>query len=237
MPALPFYIPLLFFLTAAATLLLFDRAVIHSQALPGKKAGSVFLAMIAWLAIQAALAVNHVYSADTRSLPPKIVLFGIAPPVLVLILLFATKSGRRFIDRLPLLRLTWLHAIRIPVEIVLLLLFIHQAVPQLMTFEGRNFDILAGLTAPFIAYYGVKKASLHRRLILAWNFISLALLLNIVIHAFLSAPSPLQRLAFDRPNIAILHFPFSWLPTFIVPVVLFSHLAAIRQLIRRQSSD
>jgi len=37
-------------------------------------------------------------------------------------------------------------------------------------------------------------------------------------------------LAFDQPNIAVLYFPFSWLPTYVVPVVLFCHLAALRKL-------
>ena len=103
-----------------------------------------------------------------------------------------------------------------------------------MTFEGRNFDILAGITAPIIAYFGLTKTTLSRQTILLWNFICLALLLNIVINALLSAPSPIQKFAFDQPNIAILNFPFSWLPTFIVPIVLFGHLTSIRQLFKQK---
>ncbi|HVF96549.1 MAG TPA: hypothetical protein VM871_04480, partial [Flavisolibacter sp.] len=38
--------------------------------------------------------------------------------------------------------------------------------------------------------------------------------------------------AFDQPNIAVLYFPFIWLPSFIVPVVLLSHLVCIRQLLK-----
>ena len=105
-----------------------------------------------------------------------------------------------------------------------------------MTFEGRNFDIIAGITAPLIAYFGFTIEKLSRQIILVWNFICLGLLINIVATALLSAPSPLQKLAFDQPNIAILNFPFSWLPTFIVPVVLFGHLVSIRQLTRRQTT-
>jgi hypothetical protein len=66
---------------------------------------------------------------------------------------------------------------------------------------------------------------------LVWNFICLGLLFNIVVHAVLSAPLPFQQLAFDQPNVAILYFPYVWLPAFIVPVVLLSHLVAIRKLI------
>jgi hypothetical protein len=100
-----------------------------------------------------------------------------------------------------------------------------------MTFTGRNFDILAGLSAPIVAYFVFTKKLWTTKVILVWNFISLGLLINIVINALLSAPSPFQQFAFNQPNIAILYFPFSWLPTFIVPVVLFCQIASIRQLL------
>ncbi|MEO6499519.1 MAG: hypothetical protein ABIN95_10915 [Mucilaginibacter sp.] len=69
---------------------------------------------------------------------------------------------------------------------------------------------------------------------LLWNFICLALLLNVVAHALLSAPFRFQQMAFEQPNVAILYFPFIWLPGFIVPAVLLCHLSAIRQLIMRK---
>jgi len=67
-----------------------------------------------------------------------------------------------------------------------------------------------------------------------WNVMALALLLNIVINALLSAPFPFQQFAFDQPNIAILYFPFVWLPSFIVVTVLFSHLVSLRKLIKNK---
>ena len=99
-------------------------------------------------------------------------------------------------------------------------------------FAGGNFDILSGLSAPVLFYMGFAKKRVHVRLLLIWNFICLGLLINIVVHAILSAPFPFQQLAFDQPNIAILYFPYVWLPGFIVPLVLLSHLAAIRQLVK-----
>ena len=141
-----------------------------------------------------------------------------------------SPSGKRLINTLSLKKLTYLHIIRIPVEIGLYYLFLEKAIPQSMTFDGQNFDVIAGITAPFVAYYSDK---IGRKGLLIWNFVCLALLLNIVVTAFLSAPSPFQQLAFDQPNIAILYFPFSWLPTFIVPVVLFAHLASIRKLLKQ----
>lgn len=231
---LPKYISLIFVLTTIATLLLFYWAVKKSTVITtSKKANTIFFGLIIWLVIQSVLTLKDVYQPDTTSIPPKIVLFGVLPGILTIIILFATRKGRQFTDSLPLVNITWLHTVRIPVELVLWWLFLHKTIPQLMTFEGRNFDILAGITAPFIAYFGLTKGKLSRQIILVWNFVCLALLLNIVVNAFLSTPSPLQQFAFDQPNIAIFNFPFSWLPAFIVPVVLFAQLASIRQLIKR----
>lgn len=233
---LPTYIILTFALTTVLTLVLFIWTMKNATSEETqKKSVIVFFGLAVWLALQAVLTMNNMYNTDTNSFPPKIVLFGILPPILIIIILFSTAKGRLFIDTLPLKNLTYLNIVRIPVEIVLFWLFINNAIPELMTFEGRNFDIIAGITAPFIAYFGLTKQKTNRQLLLIWNVICLALLMNIVVNALLSAPSPIQQFAFEQPNIAILNFPVSWLPTFIVPIVLFGHLVSIRQLLRQKT--
>jgi hypothetical protein len=153
------------------------------------------------------------------------------PPMLLIVLLFFTKRGKQFIDGLDIKILTLLHVIRVPVEITLFWLFSHKAVPVEMTFEGRNFDILCGITAPFVYYFGYVKGVLNKTTIIAWNIACVLLLANTVVTAVLSAPSPFQRFGFDQPNIALFHFPFVWLPSCLVPIVFLANLAAIRKLI------
>lgn len=229
---LPPYILVTFGVTAVATLFLFILTVRHSTSeVIRKRSTPITIGLIVWLILQAVLTLNNIYNTNLQSLPPKIMLFGILPPLFVIILLFASSEGRQFIDGLPLRNITYLNIIRIPVEIVLFWLFINKAIPELMTFEGRNFDIFAGISAPVIAYLAFTKKKISRNGLLIWNFICLGLLLNIVINALLSVPSPVQKFAFEQPNTAILNFPFSWLPTFIVPIVLFGHLVSIRQLL------
>jgi hypothetical protein len=135
-----------------------------------------------------------------------------------------------FISRLNLKTLTLIQIIRIPVEIVLYGLYLNRAIPQLMTFEGRNPDILIGITAPILAWFCFKGDKYRKRILIAWNVLGLAFLLNIVLNAALSIPGPTQQFAFEQPNIAVLHFPFTWLPTVIVPIVLFCHLASLKKL-------
>ncbi len=224
---LPSYIPILFILTTVATLAILYIAIKQSP-ISNTKGTIISTGLVAWLILQAVLSINGVYE-DSISMPPKFSL-AIFPPLLTIIILFTTLSGRKFIDSLPLSTLTWLNTVRIAVEIGLYWLFIHKTIPQLMTFEGRNFDIFSGITAPLIAWLGFVKNKLPKRAILAWNIICLLLVLNIVTHGILSVPTPFQQFAFDQPNIAVLYFPFVWLPAFIVPVVIFTHLVSIRRL-------
>lgn len=174
------------------------------------------------------------FYADTTTIPPRFPL-GILPAVMVILLLFILPAGRRWMDSLDLKWLTLLHIVRIPVELVLLWLHLAAWIPVEMTFEGRNFDILSGITAPIVFYFGFVRKRFGRGFLLAWNIVCLLLLFNIVGHAILAFPSPFQQLAFDMPNRGVLHFPYNWLPNVVVPLVLLSHLASIRALLRKPS--
>lgn len=220
MQHLPFYIPAVFIATTLLTFFFIAKAFNFS-----KKA---ILIIAAWLLLQAIVASSGFYNHLT-AMPPRILL-AIVPPFGIIAILLSTTSGRRIIDTLPADVLTLLHVVRIPVEIVLYWLFMHKTIPGIMTFEGRNFDILSGVTAPVVYYYGFVQKKMRSRYIIVWNMICLALLFNIVITAILSAPFPFQQFAFDQPNIAVLYAPYIWLPCFIVPVVLFSHITVIRQI-------
>ena len=113
---------------------------------------------------------------------------------------------------------------------VLFYVYLDGLIPVLMTFQGYNFDIVSGITAPLVYYLVFIKKSISNKGLLAWNFIGLALLINILAIAVLSAPTPFQKLAFEQPNLGVMYFPFVWLPAVIVPIVLFSHLMAIKKL-------
>ena len=221
METLPAYISIILGLTTILAVGLFYKATNHSRV--------TLIILLLWLALQTVIGLSGFYT-QTDTIPPRFLLL-VLPPILLIIGLFATSSGRQYIDSLDVKTLTILHTIRIPVEIVLFWLFVNKTVPELMTFEGRNVDILSGLTAPIIFYFGFLKKNLKTNVILTWNFICLGLLINIVVNAVFSTPFPFQKFAFDQPKIAVLYFPFNWLPSCVVPLVLFSHLVAIRQLI------
>ncbi len=226
---LPGYVSIIFILTTFLTVGIFLYAIKRGAftSTPTK-----FLSFLLpfWLIFQATLAVGGFY-LKTEGFPPRLMLFALFPALgaIILLFIFARKD---FIERLPLRTLTYLHVIRIPVELVLFWLFQAGQVPQLMTFEGRNFDILAGITAPFVAWLAFRGGKTNRPLLVVWNLAALGLLLNIITNAVLSFPFALQQFAFDQPNRGVLYFPFVWLPSTIVPIVLFCHLTSLWQLFR-----
>jgi len=193
------------------------------------KSKAFLIIIVVWMVLQVVIAQTGFY-ANTTAVPPRL-MFQLIPTVIFMLVMFLTRAGKSFIDRLDIKQLTLIHTIRIPVEIVLYYLFLAKTIPQIMTFEGRNFDILAGLTAPLVFYFGFVKNKISRKGILIWNLVSLGLLINIVSIAVLSVNSPFQQFAFNESKAALANFPFNWLPSVVVPIVLFSHLASIRQLI------
>jgi hypothetical protein len=220
--SLPYYVPIVFILITIITVLRFFKAAGDSR--------PTIAILAAWLLIQGLLSFSGFY-LDTSSFPPRFLLV-LGPPLILIIILFLTEKGRAYTDKLDLESMTYLHSIRIPVEIVLYWLYMSDQVPELMTFEGRNFDILSGISAPVIAYICFKDKSPKYKLLLAWNIVCMCLLFNIVINALLSAPLPFQQFAFDQPNVAVFYFPFVWLPCCVVPIVLLCHLASIRSILK-----
>jgi hypothetical protein len=220
--ALPSLVVPAFAATTAVTILLFRFASGSRRALA---------LLCGWAAVQTLVANTGFYAAtDTE---PQRMALALGPPLLAIAALFVTRAGRAFLDRINLRWLILVHVVRIPVELVLHALFVAGLVPQVMTFEGRNFDIVSGLTAPLVAVAGFHRGQPRRGLLLAWNISCLVLVLNVVAHGILSVPGPLQQFGFEQPNVGLLRAPFVWLPSLIVPVVILSHLAAIRQLRRR----
>ena len=217
----PFYVDLLFVVIVVTTLYLLFIASRRSKVL--------LLVCLGYLLLQCAISISGFY-ANTLAMPPRFPLL-VLPSVIVIVWLFVSRKGKAFIDSFDLRMLTQLHIVRALVEVVLWRLMIETYIPKSMTFEGQNFDILSGISAPIVAYFAFHKSPIKRTLLIVWNVICLALVLNVVITGVLSAPSQFQKFAFDQPNIAVLYFPYSLLPGFVVPVVIFSHLASLRRLL------
>lgn len=159
----------------------------------------------------------------------------VLPAIIFLSFLFLTHISKQVkIVQIKPQYLTLIHTIRIPVELGLYSLYLDKKVPVIMTFEGWNYDILFAISA-FIMWFiiYVLKFTINKKLIIAWNIIGLIFVAIIVTIAILASPLPIQQLAFDQPNIAVLELPFCFLPTCIVPLVVVSHVMSLKHLMRK----
>lgn len=225
----PAYVSITFIVTTFLTIGFLFHAI-KKSVLDTFAAKLVVAAIAFWIFFTAILALGGFYLETSGNPPP----FVTAPlPALFFIGILFVFFRKSFIEKLPLKTLTLLQTIRIPVEIVLWWLFLSKQVPQIMTFEGWNFDILAGLTAPVIYLAAFRGDKLNRALLLIWNIICLLLVSNIVAIAIFSLPTAFQRFGLDQPNVAVLNFPYIWLPAMVVPIVMFAHLASIWQLVKK----
>ncbi len=188
----------------------------------GRAAGAgAGLLIVGWLVVTAYLS-THGYLSDFRVLPPTVArLTGLT--FIVTLVLALSPVGRRFVAAVPWRWVVGYQSFRVIVEVMLWRLSLAGLVPLAMTFFGRNFDFLTGVTA---LWFSILMSRPNLLLLRLWALIGLALLINVVIIANLSFPTPYE--IFAPPFGMVASSPLIWLPTFLVPAALFGHVALLR---------
>lgn len=177
---------------------------------------------VAWLALIGGTSYSG-FLQDTDAMPPRILLV-LLPSLLAMVLLYKALPSHTANPKY----LLGIHALRLPIEVVLHQLYLQGKIPKLMTYSGWNFDILMGISAlGLLLYVWLGNKQISPTVFKFWNLAGLAFLLWIVGLAVLAAPLPIQQLAFEQPNIAILEFPFTYLPAIVVPIVFMAHLHGV----------
>ena len=102
--------------------------------------------------------------------------------------------------------------------------------PVQMTYEGLNFDIFVGSTAPAMAWL-VWRGKVGSYAIWAWNALGLVLLANAVVVAALSMPTEFRVFTNEPTSAFATYAPYVWLPTVLAPAALVGHLLVLRWLL------
>lgn len=186
--------------------------------------------LCAWMLLSSVLALSG-FLQNFQNLPPRFVLVFI-PPLFLMVFLLRSPRISALLHKVPAHWLVYAQSFRIPMEICLWLLFLGGHIPVQMSFEGRNFDVLAGITAIPAGYLIQKYGGKNKKLILTWNILGLLLLCNIVTIALLSTPSRLRLFMNDPANTIIAHFPYVLLPAFVVPFAYFLHAFSIKKALQ-----
>jgi len=148
---------------------------------------------------------------------------------IVTVLATSSRLGERLAS-LPLTALVGFQVFRVPVELLLHRLAVEGVIPVEMSYAGRNFDIVSGLTGGALGLWLLCGRKVSRGTLLAWNVLGLALLANIVTVAVLATPTPFRVFSDGPPNLLPSTVPYVWLPTFLVQLALAGHLLVFRRL-------
>jgi hypothetical protein len=183
----------------------------------------------AWMAISALAAASGILRQWNATPPP---LVGLVIGIVTLASLSAfTSYGRRLVEGLALAELIAFQAFRLPLELLMHRALVEGVMPEVMSYTGRNFDILTGLTAAVLAPL-VASGRAGRGIVLAWNLAGFVLLLNIVVVSILATPR-FGYFGADQFNVWVTYPPFVWLPAVMVLVALGGHLLIFRALSTR----
>lgn len=184
----------------------------------------VVLIFMAWVAAFMTLSYQGIFT-DFSSFPPKLMVVPFAPLIAVIALSY-TGVFKAVILHIPQHWLVGFQSFRVLVEIILWAMFAKGILPEQMTFEGRNFDILVGLLAPIASWIFYKNGGKCAWL---WNVFGLVLLINIVGIAILSMPTPIRVFYNDPPNTIVATFPYISIPGIYVPVAYTLHIFSLRK--------
>lgn len=187
--------------------------------------GVLVLVLVFWLLVPAALASQGALDRYTPLPAPGLVLIFVI--TLGTVGLALSPFGARLAAGVPLWGLVGFQAFRVPLEWLLHQLYSEGWLPIQMTYAGRNFDIVTGLLAMVLGFW-LWKGRRAGWVVVAWNILGMALLINIVTIAILSTPIPFRYFMNEPPNLLPSTFPWVWVPTFLVQAALFGHLLVFR---------
>jgi hypothetical protein len=176
---------------------------------------SIVVRLILWTWVGGAVVAGHFLVL--QSLPPaavQAILFGLT--TLVLFGYFRIAAVRAWIDALELRSIVLLHVTRF-VGIAFLVLYHRGRLPYAFAVPGGIGDIVVATFALPVALAPLSGTT-RLRAISIWNVVGLIDILLVVLTAIrlnLADPTQLRELT---------HLPLSLLPTFLVPLIIASHI-------------
>jgi hypothetical protein len=180
-----------------------------------------------WLWLGAAIAAGHFLVL--QKIPP------IAVPAIILgltasllIAYFRIAPLRAWVDSIDLRTLVLLHVTRF-VGVYFLVLYQRGQLPRAFAIPGGIGDIVVATMALPVALAPLVE-SLRQRAIVIWNvvgFVDILLLLITASRIHISDPSQLRELT---------HLPLSLLPTFLVPLIVATHIVIFVRTARSQNA-
>jgi hypothetical protein len=142
-------------------------------------------AVLAWLLATAIVAASGALRRFDAT-PPPIALLALAVGVIG-IAVPCSSLGTLLVRGLPLWALVGFQVFRFPLELLMHRTYVEGLMPVQMSYSGRNYDIVSGITAGVLAVW-LGRGRAPRWVVASWNILAFVLLVNIVTVAVVSTP-------------------------------------------------
>jgi len=181
---------------------------------------------VAWLAVATVLGATGVLTALRPPAPP-LVLFGLAAAVLG-----TAWRSRSFRAWLSAVDIRWLVALHLTRFVGFYFLYLHARgqLPYAFAVPGGWGDVAVASLAVPLLLAGPPVPGWRRVAYTAWNVAGLVDILFVVMTAARLGAADADSMA------ALLRLPLSLLPTFLVPLIIASHVIIGLRLARREAS-
>jgi hypothetical protein len=189
---------------------------------------------LAWFFVTLFLAWLGFYRGSPSRIPT--IQYGVFLPIIAgVILLWRWPLLRSVVESMPQPWIVGIQLYRV-LGSIFLVLYAAGRMPEAFAWPAGVGDILVGLFAPITAIAYARGWRGSAGLLRAWNLFGIADLVVALTTGFLTSPSPLQLLAFDKPNQLISEFPVVMIPVFLVPLSILLHLVSLQKL-RRTNTE
>ncbi|HLE24696.1 MAG TPA: hypothetical protein VI935_03490 [Thermodesulfobacteriota bacterium] len=185
----------------------------------------IIIAVITWLLL--ALVVGKYRLLATFAPPfPQVVLFGLT--LILLLLCWKLSVFRNWVFNLDIRVLVLVHLSRF-IGIYFLILHSQGELPYAFAVPGGLGDIAVATTAIFVSLISSASGVKGFRILLIWNVFGLLDILFVIAAA--------GRLGMADPGSinALTRLPLSLLPTFLVPIIIFTHIIIFVRLVKIRS--
>lgn len=195
-----------------------------------KRVHNIFMIVAAaWFVLIGVLAYIGVFAGLT--IPPK-PMFTVGIGLIFILIFSFTPTGKELLRATPLHWLVFFQTFRILVELWFWYSYKTEVFPVTMTFEGQNFDIIAGglaMVAGFLMTASPKQAKV---ISLFFNIAGILILANTIRAAITMMASPRT---IDERILQIGQPHFIYLPSVLVLLAFGAHLLSLRQLSVKKS--
>lgn len=168
----------------------------------------------------------------SAELPPRIPLFLFLPFSMFTLIFCLRAAKSEWIHFIKLSDLTYPQSFRILVELILLYTYLNGIIPKEATFEGLNFDILMGISAPLMAYFAFRKPKVNLKIAFAWNILGVLMILFVAFIIGMSLYNPsIFGYKLSPVSGKFVELPYLLIAGFLAPLAIFMHALSLAKIV------